>query len=163
VDCEIDALSCAVVAPPHRITFEEKKDEGDFMPTIEPGLYEQVEKRAETEGKVKETLNEMVNRLVKAFNPERVILFGSYAYGKPTPDSDVDLLIIMESKLSPLERYIAVSKVLTPRVFPMDIIVRTPQEIEQRLRMGDFFIKEILERGKVLYERGSSRRVGKKS
>jgi len=72
-------------------------------------------------------------------------------------------LIIMESKLSPLERYIAVSKVLTPRVFPMDIIVRTPQEIEQRLRMGDFFIKEILERGKVLYERGSSRRVGKKS
>jgi len=103
-----------------------------------------------------EALREIVRRLVEAFNPERVILFGSYAYGEPSPDSDVDLLVIMESDLSPTERYIAVSKVLTPRLFPMDILVRTPQEIDRRLRMGDFFIKEILERGKALYDRRAS-------
>jgi predicted nucleotidyltransferase len=92
-------------------------------------------------------------RIVQEFNPERIIVFGSHAYGRPAPDSDVDLLIVMESDERPATRASQISKLLRPRPFPMDILVRTPQEIQQRLEMGDYFIQEILERGKVLYER----------
>jgi predicted nucleotidyltransferase len=80
-------------------------------------------------------------------------LFGSYAYGTPTPDSDVDLLIILETTASAKERYLAVSDLLYPRPFPVDILVKTPQEIDHALKRNDFFIKELLTRGKVLYER----------
>ena len=82
-----------------------------------------------------------------------MILFGSYAYGAPTPDSDVDLLVILDTDASATERYLAVSRSLYPRPFPVDIIVKTPGEIERALRVGDFFIKEILSQGRVLYER----------
>jgi uncharacterized protein len=97
--------------------------------------------------------------IVEAFDPQQIILFGSYAYGIPTPDSDVDLLIIMESEERPIKRAALVSKVLRPRLFPLDILVRTPDEIQYRLTLGDFFIQEIMKRGKVLYERGISERV----
>ncbi|MGQ9503210.1 MAG: nucleotidyltransferase domain-containing protein, partial [Anaerolineae bacterium] len=80
-------------------------------------------------------------------------LFGSYASGTPTPDSDVDLLVIMETEASGKERSWAVSRLLIPRPFPVDILVRTPQEIERALAEGDFFIREIIAQGRVLYER----------
>ena len=83
-------------------------------------------------------------RLVSKLCPERIILFGSYAYGRPTPDSDVDLLVILETDASTTERYLAVSRLLYPRPFPVDILVRTPREIEQALKAGDFFIREIV-------------------
>ena len=98
-------------------------------------------------------------RIVKAFNPERIILFGSYAYGKPTSDSDVELLIVMESDQRPVARAASVSKILRPRLIPMDIMVRTPDEIRHRLEIGDYFFQEILEKGRVLYERSLSARV----
>ena len=91
-------------------------------------------------------------KIADAVHPEKIILFGSFAYGKPTPDSDVDLLVIMESNLRPHARVIQISEVLDPRPFPVDIIVRTPEEIEERLRIGDCFFREILSKGKVLYE-----------
>jgi len=94
-------------------------------------------------------------RIVEAVHPEKVILFGSFAYGKPAPDSDVDLLVIMESDLRPHARVVQISEILDPRPFPVDIIVRTPAEIEERLRIGDCFFREILGKGKVLYERQS--------
>ncbi len=102
---------------------------------------------------VSETLPEAVQRIVQALQPEKIILFGSYAYGTPTPDSDVDLLVVMETAAPATERYLAVCRLLRPRPFPVDILVKTPQEIEQSLKKGDFFIKEIVTRGKVLYER----------
>lgn len=98
-------------------------------------------------------LPEAIERLATQLQPERVILFGSYARGTPTPDSDVDLLVVMNTRASATERYLAVSRLLYPRPFPVDILVRTPGEIEQALRTGDFFIKEILTDGRVLYER----------
>jgi len=94
-------------------------------------------------------------RIVDAVHPEKIILFGSFAYGKPTLDSDVDLLVIMESNLRPHARAVQVLEILYPRPFPVDIIVRTPAEVEERLLIGDCFFQEIMSEGKVLYERRS--------
>ncbi len=96
-------------------------------------------------------------KIVDATDPEKIILFGSFAYGKPEPDSDVDLLVIMESDKSAHARSAQISEILYPRPFPVDIIVRTPAEVTHRLAIGDFFFHEILTKGKVLYERASRR------
>ncbi len=96
---------------------------------------------------------ELLQRLVQALHPEKIVLFGSYARGTATPDSDVDLLIVMETAAPPVERYLAVARLLRPRLFPVDILVKTPEEIRQALAEGDFFIREIMEQGHILYER----------
>ena len=105
------------------------------------------------ERQVSETLPEAVARIVQELRPEKIILFGSYAYGTPTRDSDVDLLVIMQTQARGADRSWAVSRLLIPRPFPVDILVRTPQEIQSALERGDFFIREILANGRVLYER----------
>ena len=100
-----------------------------------------------------EVLAEIVRRIVTALHPEKVILFGSYVYGAPSDDSDVDLLVILETRSRPVDRYLAVSRLLRPRPFPLDILVKTSEEITQALRKGDAFIGEIMSQGRVLYER----------
>ena len=104
-----------------------------------------------------EVLESVVQRIVKPLRVEKIILFGSYAnlYGSPTPDSDIDLLIIMETSESLTERILAVSRLLRPRPFPMDILVRTPQEISALLEDGDGFFQEIMTQGKIIYDRRS--------
>lgn len=102
---------------------------------------------------VSKTLPQAIKRLVSELKPEKIILFGSYAYGNPTPDSDVDLLVVMDTKASYKERYLAVARLLRPRLFPVDIIVKTPKEIEEALKTNSFFTKEIYTKGVVLYER----------
>jgi predicted nucleotidyltransferase len=98
-------------------------------------------------------LNDIVRRIVSELHPERIILFGSYGYGSPTEDSDVDLLVIMQTGSRPADRYLAVSRLIRPRPFPLDILVKTPDEIARALETGDFFIGEIVTRGQTLYER----------
>jgi predicted nucleotidyltransferase len=105
------------------------------------------------ERQVNETLPEAVARIVHELHPEKIILFGSCAYGTPTRDSDVDLLVIMQTQAKGADRSWAVSRLLIPRPFPVDILVKTPQEVQLALEKGDFFIREILTRGRVLYER----------
>jgi predicted nucleotidyltransferase len=100
-----------------------------------------------------EVLAEIVRRIVTTLHPEKVILFGSYVYGTPSDDSDVDLLVILETRSRPVDRYLAVSRLLRPRPFPLDILVKTPEEITQALQKGDAFIREIMSQGRVLYER----------
>lgn len=102
---------------------------------------------------VGKSLRLAVQKIVDELKPEKVILFGSYAYGKPTPHSDVDLLVVLKTRASLKERSWKVSRLLLPRPFPVDILVKTPKEIEKALKSGDFFLQEILTRGKVLYER----------
>ena len=102
---------------------------------------------------VGKSLRPAIQRIVDALNPEKIILFGSYAYGKPNPHSDVDLLVILKTKEPLKERSWMVSRLLLPRPFPVDILVKTPKEIEKALKSGDFFLEEIFTRGKVLYER----------
>ncbi len=102
---------------------------------------------------VSKTLPQAIERIAGELKPERIILFGSYAYGNPTPDSDVDLLVVMETDRPYSERSWAVSRLLLPREFPVDILVKTPSELAVGLNKGDFFLREITERGLVLYER----------
>ena len=99
------------------------------------------------------SLRPAIQKIVSELQPEKVILFGSYAYGMPNPHSDVDLLVIMKTRASLKDRSWAVSRLLIPRPFPVDILVKTPKEVEKALEGGDFFIKEIMERGKVIYAR----------
>jgi uncharacterized protein len=90
-------------------------------------------------------------QIVEKFQPERIILFGSYAYGQPTEDSDVDLLIILPFEELPVQKAIAIrQQVKSP--FPLDLMARTAEQIQQRLEMGDFFIQDIMKKGHVLYE-----------
>jgi len=106
-------------------------------------------------------LKQITQRIVEEFQPERIILFGSYAYGNPTIHSDVDLLVITRkmAKQSTFARTRAVSKLFPQRRFGMDVLVRTPQEVKTRLAIGDDFMQDIIEHGSVLYERRPRRRV----
>ena len=96
-------------------------------------------------------ISEFGKRLAAEFRPQRVVLFGSYAYGQPTPGSDVDILVVMPLEGDPVDKSVEMRLTLRPR-FPLDILVRTPAKIKERLAMGDDFIKDILDKGKVLYE-----------
>lgn len=97
-------------------------------------------------------INDKIDVIARKYLPDKIMLFGSYATGNPNPDSDVDLLVIIDSKRSTLDLAVEISLALK-HSFPIDIIVRTPQEIAKRLKHGDFFITDIMENGKVLYER----------
>ncbi|MFZ5516821.1 MAG: nucleotidyltransferase domain-containing protein [Candidatus Zhuqueibacterota bacterium] len=96
-----------------------------------------------------------VQTIVSKFNPDKIILFGSYAEGKPTEESDLDLLVILTPKHSTFQTSVEISLAMTHN-YPLDIIVRTPAEIKRRLKSGDFFINNIIKNGKVLNERVSS-------
>jgi predicted nucleotidyltransferase len=96
-------------------------------------------------------IRRFAREVAEKFDPDKIILFGSYAYGTPHEDSDVDILVIMPTwnQLSTAARiHIAIDP-----PFPLDIIVRTPKNISWRLEDGDLFHTEIVSRGKVLYEK----------
>jgi predicted nucleotidyltransferase len=94
--------------------------------------------------------------VAEEFRPERIILFGSYAYGRPTRDSDVDLLVIMSFKGRGVRKALEILERIEPG-FPVDMLVRTPAQVRRRLAWNDFFMREVMERGKVLYAAGSAR------
>ena len=89
---------------------------------------------------------------LKKYNPQKVILFGSHAWGKPGKDSDIDLLIIKKTKQNPYKRIPEARSYLYDINQAFDILVLTPSEIKKRLCLGDFFIEDIIKKGKVLYE-----------
>ncbi len=94
---------------------------------------------------------ELSQQIAEAFEPERIILFGSYAYGTPTEDSDVDLLVVLPFEGQPFRKAAEILNSVNPK-FSVDLLVRTTDEIQQRLEWGDFFLREIIEKGKVLHE-----------
>jgi predicted nucleotidyltransferase len=94
------------------------------------------------------------------FDPEKIILFGSYAYGTPHADSDVDILVVMRTR-NQLDQAAKISIDIDPP-FPLDIIVRTPHSMKWRLADGESFLTEITTKGKVLYEKDHAR-VGAQS
>jgi uncharacterized protein len=98
-------------------------------------------------------IHKVAQSIANQFRPDQIILFGSYAYGKPTPESDVDLLIVMETTLREKQQRLEISRAISPRSFPLDVVVRTPQQLHDRISMGDAFLAEIVSRGKRLYER----------
>jgi uncharacterized protein len=93
-----------------------------------------------------------VNHIVDKFHPQKIILFGSYAIGNPDPESDVDFLIIIETLKSTWKLHSEIALALD-HSFPIDIVVKTPSQIDERVNNGDFFLKNILDHGKVIYER----------
>lgn len=100
-----------------------------------------------------EILAEITRRIVAALDPEKVILFGSFAYGTPHADSDVDLLVIADTALNDTQAAVTISQLIVPRPFPVDILVKTPAEVEAALARNDRFLREIIEQGRTLYER----------
>lgn len=100
-----------------------------------------------------------VRQVAERFRPDKIILFGSHAYGQPHADSDVDLLVIMRAR-NQLDQAVRIRWEL-PSPFPMDLLVRTPQTVRSRLDQGDSFLAEIMAKGKVLYEK-THERVGAK-
>lgn len=102
---------------------------------------------------VAESLPQVVERLARELRPYKIILFGSYACGSPTPDSDVDLLIVWDAPQDRVERVRRIARALSPRPFPVDVISKTPDQLERELP-HNFFLREILRSGKVLYESG---------
>lgn len=100
-------------------------------------------------------IEDTVNQVVLKFGPDKVILFGSHAYGEPRPESDVDLLVIMETPLRETEQAVAICQGIDYH-YGLDLIVRTPSNLERRLALGDPFISEICRKGCVLYERANA-------
>jgi predicted nucleotidyltransferase len=96
-------------------------------------------------------IDELSNRIAKRFHPEKIVLFGSYASGKPTEDSDVDLLVVMPFSGRSVDQAVEMRMETRP-AFPVDLIVRTPEAVSERLRLGDTFMSGILSAGRILYE-----------
>ncbi len=104
-------------------------------------------------GNYRKVIGRIVRRLVAEYAPQKVILFGSSVAGRQSVDGDIDLLIIKETSQRFVDRWTTVQRILTGthRSIPVDTLVLTPQEVEERLAIGDQFIAAILEEGEVLY------------
>lgn len=98
-------------------------------------------------------IKEAVDKIIKEFNPEKIILFGSYAYGKPTIDSDIDLMIIMDTDEKPHKRTVTIRKALKDIGIPKDIVVKTPEEFERFKDIVGTVIYPAAHKGRLLYER----------
>ncbi|MBI4350809.1 MAG: nucleotidyltransferase domain-containing protein [Elusimicrobia bacterium] len=94
----------------------------------------------------------ITTRIAEQVNPEKIVLFGSFAYGKPGRSSDIDLLVVCNRPQDKKKRYKLVDLAIGSHIFPVDVLVRSSAEISRRLDIGDSFIHEIMNRGKVLYE-----------
>jgi len=99
---------------------------------------------------INKTLKTITQTIVERFQPEKIILFGSYAWGTPGPDSDIDLFIIKDTE-NTRNTARQIDGALFPRIFPLDLIVYRPQQVKDKSEMGDFFIEDILNKGKILY------------
>ena len=102
---------------------------------------------------IPDQIKKMVNKIRVSCSPEKIILFGSYSTGKITFNSDVDLLVVLNTDLRGAERIRMISRLIYPRSLPVDIIVKTPDEIEKSKKRIDPFINDILETGIELYAR----------
>lgn len=98
-------------------------------------------------------IDDIVNRIATNFNPDKIILFGSYASGTPNNDSDLDLLIIKDNDLPPHRRSFDIQKLLKGSMVPMDILVYTNKEFEQEQKERYSFLSNAIKTSKILYER----------
>ncbi len=101
----------------------------------------------------KALIDDIKNRIVEAVDPEKIILFGSFAYGKPSKDSDLDILVIMKSDLPRYKRSVPIYKALAGMLIPKDIIVYTPQEVEEWDNVPQAFVTTAVTRGEKIYEK----------
>jgi predicted nucleotidyltransferase len=103
-------------------------------------------------------IDALVQHIAEHFSPDKIILFGSYAYGQPTRWSDVDLLVVMDvPPEKAAEVMMKILRSLPPRSFGIDVIVHSQATIERRIPQGDWFLKEVIRKGRVMYERHDRR------
>jgi predicted nucleotidyltransferase len=100
-----------------------------------------------------EAIDEVVQQIAERFHPQKIILFGSYARGEPRPESDVDLLVVMDTPLKESQESLEIRRHLGV-MFGLDLIAYTPKRLQERLEMGNWFLREVLQEGKVVYESG---------
>ncbi|MBI3599860.1 MAG: nucleotidyltransferase domain-containing protein [Nitrospinae bacterium] len=98
-------------------------------------------------------ITQIVEKIKKYFQPEKIIVFGSFAWGNPTRDSDLDLFIIKDTKEKPRKRALEVRRIISEEnaFVGIDILVYTPEEFRKRMEMGDSFLSKIMKKGKVMY------------
>lgn len=96
-------------------------------------------------------IRQFARRVAERFQPDKIILFGSHAYGTPHADSDVDILVVMPAR-NQIDQACRIDDAIDPP-FPLDLIVRTPKNLASRLVEGDSFLREVMAKGKVLYEK----------
>jgi predicted nucleotidyltransferase len=96
-------------------------------------------------------IDEVVRQIAEKFRPQKIILFGSYARGKPRPESDVDLLVVMDTPMKESQQSLEIRRHLGV-MFGLDLVVYTPKRLKERLEMGDWFLRDILKEGRVVYE-----------
>ncbi|KPK77051.1 MAG: DNA polymerase III subunit beta [Gemmatimonas sp. SM23_52] len=101
-------------------------------------------------------IRSFARRIAREFKPERIILFGSHAYGRPSADSDVDLLVVFPGDGSAVDRSLDIRRRLRAG-FPLDLLTRTSGEVTRRIALNDWFLREVLEKGKTLYECADAR------
>ena len=138
---------------------EQEWESGDGRPIVEiarrEGVVIEAHGNCGTRGAsplvAMDRIEEFGRRIGEEFGAEKVFLFGSYARGEANPDSDVDILVIGPFEGRNVDRSVEIRMKLRPG-FPMDLLVRTPEKVRERIEMGDMFMREILEQGKVLYE-----------
>lgn len=100
----------------------------------------------------KKEIKKIIQQIKEKYNPEKIILFGSFAYGQIEEDSDVDLVVIKKTKERFVQRLMKVAGMIKSSL-GTDILVYTPQEWREALKEEDYFIKEIAQKGKVVYVR----------
>ena len=98
-----------------------------------------------------EQISVVVSRIVENINPEKVILFGSYAYGQPDENSDLDILVVKDTDIPAFKRGMEVRKFLRGMKIPIDVVIYTQKEIDEWKDTKAAFISHIVEKGKVLY------------
>jgi len=98
-----------------------------------------------------EKIRNLVSRIAREFDPDKIILFGSHAYGQPSDSSDVDVLVVLPFEGKPARKAIEIRNRIEAKM-PLDLIVRTPEQLADRLAQNDWFMREIVERGRTLYE-----------
>ncbi|MBI5749616.1 MAG: nucleotidyltransferase domain-containing protein [Nitrospinae bacterium] len=98
-------------------------------------------------------ITQIIEKIKKYFQPEKIIIFGSFAWGTPTKDSDLDLLIIKDSKEKPRKRALEVRRIISEEnaFIGIDILVYTPEEFNKRMKMGDSFLSMVMKKGRVVY------------
>src|SRR5262249_1475103 len=100
-------------------------------------------------------IRQYARAVAERFQPDKIILFGSHAYGTPHAESDVDILVVLRARME-LAQAVRIDRAVDP-TFPLDLIVCTPRNIDWRLREGDSFLSEIMAKGKVLYEKANGK------
>ena len=96
-------------------------------------------------------IQEIADKIAKKYQPEKIILFGSYAWGRPHKWSDVDLFIVKQSNKKRWEREHELRRKIFPPEMSIGLLIYTPREIKERVALGDFFVKDVINKGKILY------------